>query len=141
MERFWNKVAKRASGCWEWTGNRHRQGYGFFKIGTLNKLAHRVAYSLHHGVELQRHNTLLHICDNPCCVNPAHLLLGTQAMNVQDMARKGRHRGTSLLTDEQVRSIRIDPRKGTTIEAEMGLAAGTVSRIKSRKIYARVIDI
>lgn len=139
-DRFWSKV-KKGDGCWEWTANRHRQGYGFFKIGGKhgrNVLAHRVSYELEHAVELGCGDVVLHKCDNPSCVRPDHLSLGTQADNVADMANKGRHRGASRLTDAQVKAIMNDGRVQLDIEREYGISGGTVSRIKSGKIYSRV---
>lgn len=144
-ERFLNKVAipEDSDACWEWQGNKHRQGYGFFKVGGkagVNMLAHRVSYALFHEASITSDIKLLHSCDNPGCVHPLHLTQGTQRDNVRDMVSKGRHVGTSKLSDDQVREIRRDPRPAQTIERDMGLATGTVSRIKNRKRYARVVD-
>lgn len=136
-ERFWSKVEK-TDGCWIWKANLHKQGYGFFKIGQKNYLAHRVAYALVTGEELDPEIKLLHSCDNTSCVNPMHLSKGTQRENVMDMVNKGRHVGCSKLTDDQVRAIRIDQRPQRVIEAEYGVALGTVSKIKSGKRYKRV---
>ena len=144
-ERFLEKVKipddpNDVESCWEWLGNKHRQGYGFFKVGEKNQLAHRVGYVLFNEGLLESGVKLLHKCDNTSCVCPYHLREGSQGDNVIDMVAKGRHRGTSKLTDDQVRAIRKDPRNQLTIEADMGLARGTVSRIKSRQRYSRVSD-
>ena len=71
--------------CIEWTGARSAAGYG--RLGT--KYAHRVAYEKAHG-PIARGMVVRHRCDNPPCVNPAHLELGTQADNMRDMAVRGR---------------------------------------------------
>ena len=144
-ERFLQKVLmpENPDECWEWQGNEHRQGYGFFKVGGRagkNMLAHRVSYIHFHEAILTPDIKLRHKCDNPSCVHPLHVVEGTQGDNVRDMAQKGRHRGTSKLTDDQVRAIRADPRQQMIIETEMGLASGTVSRIKSGSRYGRVSD-
>jgi hypothetical protein len=91
IERFWSKVDRRSAGdCWEWQACCHRQGYGwFYRKGGQQVLAHRYSYELHHG-SLRRRDKVLHTCDNPRCVNPSHLRLGTQADNVHDMMAKGR---------------------------------------------------
>lgn len=136
--RFWSKVEK-TDGCWIWKANLHRQGYGFFKIGQTNKLAHRVAYSLTYGEDLDPKVKLLHSCDNTSCVNPEHLSKGTQLENVMDMVSKGRHVGTSKLTADQIMAIREDTRPMAVIERDLGLAGGTVSRIKSGKRYRRIV--
>ncbi len=103
-------------------------------------LAHRVSYALFHEASITPDVKLLHSCDNPGCVHPLHVSEGTQGDNVRDMVSKGRHVGTSKLTDDQVREIRLDPRPAQTIERDLGLAAGTVSRIKNFKRYVRVTD-
>lgn len=87
--RFMAKVRKTET-CWEWTAGTHRDGYGLFRLtGEPTRTAHRVAYELFVG-SLTDEQFVLHRCDNPKCVRPDHLFLGTQADNVQDMAAKGR---------------------------------------------------
>lgn len=136
-ERFWSKVTK-TDGCWMWKASLHRQGYGFFKVGQKNMLAHRVAYWLTTGKLLPPDMKLLHSCDTPGCVNPDHLSEGTQLDNVMDMIYKGRHVGSRKITDEQVQAIRNDTRSQVVIEREYGLAHGAVSRIKSGTSYSDV---
>lgn len=91
-ERFWEKVKKTPS-CWLWTG-AHKDGrwpYGVLGGGAsrVPKLAHRVSWELHHGPIPDGMN-VLHKCDNPPCVRPDHLFLGTLSDNTQDMVAKGR---------------------------------------------------
>lgn len=91
-ERFWSKVdLSNPDGCWPWAGSyRHRYGE-IWLDGTTKAYAHRVAASLIHG-ELDDGAVVLHACDNPACVRPDHLRVGTQADNMADQSRKGRWR-------------------------------------------------
>ena len=89
--RFWAKVDRKSdSDCWLWTGAERRDGYGSLKINGRTYAAHRVSYLLAHG-RLPSGAVVLHACDRPLCVNPAHLTAGTQRQNVLDSIRKGRH--------------------------------------------------
>jgi hypothetical protein len=91
-ERFWSKVQKGAT-CWEWQGSRHaKTGYGTFSLYRVRNgpiHAHRVAYVIHYG-RIVAGKVVMHSCDNPGCVNPKHLRLGSQRENTQDMIAKGR---------------------------------------------------
>lgn len=125
-ERFWEKV-KKTDTCWIWTGSKRNKGYGAFSYTVGGRLiqgrAHRYSYELHKGA-IRPGYFVLHKCDNPACVNPDHLFLGTNEDNIRDMLKKGRHiaggthcgdegdwkRGTkhhaAKLTEEDVRELR-----------------------------------
>lgn len=97
--RFWSKVDRGGrDDCWPWTGATLPAGYGFLTrfvmVDSVRRrktvYAHRISYELHCG-EIPKDIFILHTCDNPGCVNPAHLMTGTHQDNMDDMANKGRH--------------------------------------------------
>lgn len=94
-ERFWEKV-KKTSGCWGWTGHRSGSGYGRLRgpvdTGSVQIYAHRASYEINIG-PIPDEMLVCHHCDNPQCVRPEHLFLGTQKENHQDMLSKKRGRG------------------------------------------------
>lgn len=112
-ELFWSKVSK---DCWTWKASiKPGNGYGHFHHGGKDYNAHRLAWELTNG-PIPEGMHVLHRCDVPHCVNPAHLFLGTHAENMEDMRRKHRHtygekNKHAKLTEVQVREIRRDYRK------------------------------
>ena len=88
--RFWSRVDKREpDDCWLWVGSRDKAGYGVFKIGQKQMRASRVALMLTNRAAIPQ-PIIAHHCDNPSCVNPAHLFPATPAENTKDMIAKGR---------------------------------------------------
>lgn len=144
-------VASDPNDCWEWRGLRGSKGYGLLSVsvgrGTWNEGAHRLVYLLTNGPlpDLPEHGQahVLHRCDNPPCVNPAHLFVGTYGDNNRDKAAKGRApRGEThpitRLTEAQVRALRSDPRSQRVLAKVYGIADSTVHRIKHAKAWAHV---
>jgi hypothetical protein len=126
--RFWSLVAVGAADeCWLWLGAHGDKGYGCFYFQKRVRPAHRVAWSLTNGL-IPSGLVVMHRCDNPQCVNPAHLSVGTYVDNNMDMVRKGRHRGK--LTPEHVIAIRADIRLHRLIAADYGVSRTMVSNIK-----------
>lgn len=144
-ERFEKKFDKEdGNGCWEWNAHKGRWGYGTFSVNRKSKLAHRVSYELYVG-EIPDGLLVLHRCDNPACVNPKHLFIGSNADNVHDCEQKGRavhltgeKHGSAKLTEEQVMAIR-NKRKDRALEPtlakEYGVTQEHISRIVLRKAW------
>lgn len=128
-ERFWSKVDIRGSDdCWEWkSGKRKGKGYGAFLFNGKNELAHRIAWILaFDGVPEGIY--VLHRCDNPGCVNPKHLFLGTHQDNMEDMVAKNRQASG----DRQ--GLSADPTKAARGERH-GRATITEDQAKAIKSY------
>lgn len=93
QERFWEKVdvvGRKENDCWEWQGRRNPKGYGMFYVEkNILRLSHRYAWEISCG-QVPDGLQVLHSCDNPPCVNPKHLFLGTNQDNVDDKVQKGR---------------------------------------------------
>ncbi len=96
---FWDQVDTGAE-CWEWKGERDRDGYGVFNRGGKHLRANIVGYQIQNG-PIPKGYVVMHKCDNPPCVKGAHLGLGTNADNLGDMAAKGRARGGRRTKDGQ----------------------------------------
>lgn len=156
--RFLAKVDKKENGCWEWNSTMQRQGYGLFwtggkaKNGGKYQVAHRYSYELHKE-PIAEGMFILHSCDNPKCVNPAHLSQGTPKDNMDDMKNKGREKwchhgeknGACKLTEQKVREIREKFAKGditmTKLGEEYGVGQQTISSIIKRKLWSHIPQI
>lgn len=108
-ERFWVKVSK-TNYCWNWNARKNKDGYGeFFYQGKVWK-SHRISYLLEYG-EYDLSLTVIHKCDNSSCVNPKHLILGTQKENMQDMSNKFRHAKQNIKNISYDEWLSIRPKK------------------------------
>lgn len=134
VERFMSKVHKAENGCWLWTAYRMPSGYGNFRTPEKHELAHRVAYRLFVGALDTR--DVMHACDNPSCVNPEHLSLGTRKENMQDAKSKlrtcsGASHGRAKLTTAQMLFVKTAVGLQRDIAAMLGVSQGHVSAIRS----------
>ena len=91
LERLLNKIiVNEVTDCWEWQGGKNNIGYGLIRDEKRMRTTHRVSYEEHTQTKIPSHLVTMHSCDNPCCVNPAHLSLGTRKDNTKDMMNKNR---------------------------------------------------
>jgi hypothetical protein len=129
-ERFWEKVEK-TEGCWNWTASK-KQGYGTVKWGGRMRIAPRIAFEIEFGL-IPEGMQVCHHCDNPACVRPSHLFLGTQKDNMRDMIVKGRQARppATKLTWADAQAIREAPGLHREIAARFGISRPTVSEIKA----------
>jgi len=155
-DRFWSKVDKSPEGCWLWNGSIDPYGYGRIGVGSeVDKTAkvvkvHRFSWELAHGPippgEHYGTTCVLHRCDVPACVNPAHLFLGTQTDNMRDMRKKkrgniGEKNGRSRLTVTAVKTIRKSYANGIqreVIAEQFSIAPKYISDIVNRKRWRHV---
>ena len=148
-KRFNQKwVLNKETGCWDWTASCAGQGnYGQIKIPGTRKqdYAHRVSYRINIG-EIPEGKYVLHRCDNPKCVNPNHLFLGSAKDNAQDMKSKNRHlpgekNSMSVLTTKDVVAIRAMVDAGISQDSIANRFCDsqmTISRIKRRLLWSHV---
>ena len=122
-ERFWSKTRyNRTTKCVEWVASKNSKGYGRFQLGGIigMQMAHRLSYEAHKG-PIPAGLSVCHSCDNPSCVNPDHLWLGTVKDNAEDAVKKGRYRNgerhvQATYTTEQVMGIRADYLAGRSVD-------------------------
>ena len=150
-------VKDQNTGCWIWQG-RSRSGscrlYGKIKVNKKSMAAHRFSWELHNGKKIPHGMIVMHKCDNPECVNPDHLMIGTHADNAKDKvvknrqakgddfknraAAKGEKVGTSKLTDSLALKIFFDSRPQRKIAKDYNVTQTTVSNIKLKKIWRHI---
>lgn len=136
--RFWSYV-DRTGDCWIWTGSRLRGRYGLFRVVPSEPMrrTHCVSWEWANGIAVPEGVGVLHKCDNPPCVNPAHLFLGTQLDNMRDCRAKGRmplgeQRHSAKLTAEKVKEIRSlvsSGRSMSSVARDFGVSAPTIRAI------------
>lgn len=147
---FWSKVDRTPGfgpngNCWMWTKGKNKWGYGQFYIKDRKKCvqAQRVAYTIVflNGIFPESHIFVCHRCDNPACVRPGHLFLGTAKDNVDDMMSKGRKAEMiveNALRDHQVWSIKNSTKTNPELANEFKVSTGTIQRARnSNKAYSK----
>lgn len=157
LAKFLERVAVGSPGeCWPWMGTRDSRGYGrgwaYHRSPTERRYerTHRISWEMHNEAVIPPRMEICHHCDNPPCVNPAHLFLGTHAENMADMARKGRPRRpgprgvdhpAAKLTEDAVRALRRRSAEGVRqrdVAAEFGISQAQVWNIVHRLQWGHV---
>lgn len=156
LRNYFQKRVNKTDSCWLWTGRRFVAGYGMVECLDLNTnkkrktTAHRIAWMLDHGF-IERNLFVCHTCDNPPCVRPDHLFIGTQSMNLQDAISKGRFqniaRGRPLigernknteLSSDDVTAIKVLAKRNmgpTLISQIFRTSTNTIHRILAGKSW------
>ena len=142
------------TGCWLWVGKTNADGYGELHSEDNEfglRSAHRYSYTIHHG-HIPAKLQVLHKCDQPCCINPDHLFLGTQQENIADMDRKGRRKvgvgvrhSKARVNNEQAIAIKQEYSKGLLkqkdIAEKYGIDRSAVSAIVNNRTWKHVKGI
>jgi hypothetical protein len=146
-QRFWAKVKKSDDplDCWVWTGGKDSHGYGVIRVGDSSDRSHRVSWVMHRG-PIPDGFWVLHRCDNPPCIRPDHLFLGTVSDNNRDRHQKGRSRGGKLhgtavghakLTEESVFEARVRYAMGGMTCAQLGEEYGVCGTVMAKAVNGK----
>ncbi len=146
VERFWSKVDRGGpADCWEWQASFSSDaGYGQFWLNGTQVRAHRLAYRLECG-PIPESLVVRHRCDNPCCVNPAHLELGTHKENSADRVKRGRsnspfgeRHGHCKLTEQQVLVIRASNEPQHVLAKRYGVTQSVISAARRGETWGHL---
>lgn len=142
-ERLTELSVAEESGCIRFTGHLDGEGYGRIMVARVKYMAHRLSYSLNNG-QIPDGYVVRHKCDNPSCINPEHLEVGTQADNIADKVSRGRQArgsgaGRAILTEESVREIRSSPLKVSELSTLYGVSVVSIRNILRRKTWQHVV--
>lgn len=161
IRRFWAKVQKSDEGCWLWMASKDQKGYGVFWIGDRFLKAQRASFLINKGYVPPSNLFICHKCDNPGCVRPDHLFVGSNQDNMLDMTRKGRSRAgekhpskykpesvpkgeqhyAAVLNEDIVREIRWFCKQGIShqnISELYGVCREAITRVANRKTWKHV---
>jgi len=142
QQYFDKRYVVTATACWEWTGPLRPNGYGMAFFAGVHTRAHRFSWELHTGKPAGR-LFVCHRCDNPKCVNPEHLFLGTIQDNIADMVQKRRHNmgvrnGGAILNDDAIKIIRESNLPLQTIANAFRVSLATIGSIRAERTWRHV---
>lgn len=142
IERFFSKVAKTDT-CWLWQGNLYKNNYGVFYVKSKPERAHRISWLIHNKKEIPIGMEIRHSCNNPQCVNPQHLLLGTHKQNMMDRCFSDKPpflNGCAKLCVENIKDIRTQwpSRSISSLAKEYNLSETTISNIVHNRSWVEV---
>jgi hypothetical protein len=148
LDLFWSKVEiKGEDDCWCWIGEKNSNGYGTLRKYGRKLAAHRISWEIENAVEIPSGLVVCHKCDNPLCVNPNHLFIGTQKENMEDAAKKHRLHKTSpsginaaraKLNQETLKQLRNDYLGGVfykDLSKKYNLSGVCIHKIVKNKTY------
>ena len=142
VDRFWMNVRK-SEGCWLWEGGLSRGGYGAIRSSGKMRRAHRLAWELYYSAPVPEGIYVLHSCDQPRCVSPLHLRLGTHSENMADRKSRrrearGEHVGRAKLTSENVLEIRESTVSAGKLAKVYGVSDVTICNVRNMRYWKHV---
>ena len=135
-----------ATDCIEWRGSKSPEGYGYIKVNGRTRYVHRTAYEIHKGA-IPKHCVVMHQCDNPRCINPDHLVVGSVADNIADKVAKarqakGERNGRAKLRARQVAAIRRFHLAGRLTKSQLArkysVDRACIDRIVSKRTWRHI---
>jgi hypothetical protein len=140
---LFNRSRLSESGCWIWVGSRGPNGYGMMSRNSKTVRVHRVSCEAYHG-PIPDGMSVLHSCDNPSCINPDHLRVGTHQENVAEREErnrrdvKGEQIGTSKLTSREVLEIKASVLSGVELARKYEVSTSTISLIRTGRSWVHL---
>lgn len=132
LDRFYDRIAyDRPDKCWEWMGTKDKDGYGDLRERRAHYKTHRLMWTEWHRRPIPAGQIVMHSCDNPPCLNPYHLMLGTRSQNARDMSAKGRAVRQKLLPVDiaEIKRLLADGERNVDIAKRFGVSAELICHV------------